>query len=133
MLPFDGKPLPSSKEIKSAGTAFAEGLAGLLSAAIVMALFWLCVAAYNALFETVYGRPAHLVLFVAIGLAALGAVFYFFRDLRKSRIVAAVQVTIAVVAGTVSTIGADTVELKALAALVAVVVIANGASKLMGR
>jgi hypothetical protein len=131
MLPLDGKPIPGEEKIET-GRAFAEGAGGLLSIAMLAGLVWLWIATYHALLGILYGQPVYLVVFVAMGLAALGAVFYVFRDLRKLRTVAALQVAIAVAAGTVSIFGAETLALKALAALAAMVVTANGVSKLRG-
>lgn len=73
-----------------------------------------------------------MILLVVVGLGAFGVAFYVLRDLRKSKIVAAIQVVIAIAAGTVAILGAATLPLQALAALAAGVVVANGASKLFG-
>jgi hypothetical protein len=124
--PPEGKPLPGEPQ-----TTAGEAFAGLISAAITFGFVWLCVATYKALFQTVFGRPVYLIAFVATGLCALGIAVYVLRDLRKSKTVATIQVGIAIAAGTVSTFGAETLALKALAALAALVVIANGLNKLL--
>lgn len=127
MLPPDGKPLPGEPE-----TTSGEAIGGLLSAGLAVGFIWLCVATFNALFVNVFGRPVYVILLVVVGLGAFGVAFYVLRDLRKSKIVAAIQVVIAIAAGTVAILGAATLPLQALAALAAGVVVANGASKLFG-
>jgi hypothetical protein len=111
---------------------FSEALAGPISLLVMGAFGWVCVATYNALFRTVFGVPVYRAVMVAIGLTAVGIAFYIWRDRRKSRGVAAAQVAIAAIAGTIATLGAPNLELQIVSAASAIVVIANGIGKLAG-
>jgi hypothetical protein len=123
--------IPPQKE-ESSAPSFSEALAGPISVLVTGGFVWLCVATYNALFRTAFGLPVYRGVMVAVGLTAAGIAFYIWRDRKKSKVGAAAQVAIGTVAGTVATFAAPNLELQILAAAAAVVVIADGISKLSG-